>query len=198
MKPNETAKKDLKARLLAELKRDPKRAVVMGVLGLVLFVLGGRLVLKQIGPSAATAAAVKATPKTAKKPLAPGVGKAAAEAAARSAATAAQKVLLDRDLFRPNPAFFPPAKPAAPAVSTAKVVQDDPAARQAAAKKKVLAEAHSLGLQTTMVGSSPTAMINGQVLRVGDVIRGFQVVEISSRSCTLVKDEVRVTLEMLN
>ncbi len=66
----------------------------------------------------------------------------------------------------------------------------------AARKKIVLAQAQALTLQSTIVTANPTAMINDSVLRKGDWINGFQVVEITPRTCSLVKDEITVILGM--
>jgi len=186
--------------LLAELKRDPKRAVVLAVLGAVLLVIGGRLLLQQLGSPRTGAAAQGPAGRAQDDPAhgkAPGdVWAKASQGAAQPKAPAARSLPLVRDIFTPNPTFFPPHRPA-PAAATAKVV-DDPEARLAAERRAALAQASSLVLQTTVVGATGTAIINGQVLRVGDTIGGFRVVEIASRSCTLAKGAVRVTLEMTN
>ena len=103
-------------------------------------------------------------------------------------------LVVDRDMFTPDPVYFPPKqKPRPVAVATP---VDEEAARREAERKAVQAQARALTLQSTMVGSA--AIINGQVLRVGDWINGFQVVEIAVRSCTVEKSSMRVTLEMAN
>jgi hypothetical protein len=51
-------------------------------------------------------------------------------------------------------------------------------------------------LQSTFIGSTPTAVVNGRVLRVGESINGFKVVEITARACVVEQGEVKVRLEM--
>jgi len=41
-------------------------------------------------------------------------------------------------------------------------------------------------------------MINGRLLRIGEEINGFVVEEITPRSCTVSKAEVKILLEMPN
>jgi hypothetical protein len=67
-------------------------------------------------------------------------------------------------------------------------------------------EANTLILQSTMIGTAPVAVIDGppdidgkkgpRMLRVGETINGFEVTQISCRSCTMKKNDVTVLLEM--
>ncbi len=67
---------------------------------------------------------------------------------------------------------------------------------------RVRQEAESLRLRSTMVGTNPIAVIepnsgarrNAAVLRVGDMIDGFTLVEVHAHSVVMEKDGVRVTL----
>ena len=62
--------------------------------------------------------------------------------------------------------------------------------------RAVRAQADGLSLQSTMIGSSPSAVINGHVLRVGDYIEGFRVIGIHPRSCDVKKKGIEVSLGM--
>jgi len=77
---------------------------------------------------------------------------------------------------------------------------DDSIAVKEAQDRAVRAQAQALSLQSTIVGDVdvPTAIINGEVLRVGDLINGFRVVDIAARTCTVEKANLRITLEMTN
>ena len=47
-----------------------------------------------------------------------------------------------------------------------------------------------------MIGGTPSAVINGRVMRVGDYIEGFKVIAIHPRSCDVKKRGVEVSLDM--
>jgi len=93
----------------------------------------------------------------------------------------------------PNPDFFPPEEP--PPAPKAKATPGADARKQAEAKA-VAAQARALTLQSTVVSATPTAIINGRVLRAGEWINGFQVTHITSHTCTLEKKGISVVLEM--
>jgi hypothetical protein len=67
---------------------------------------------------------------------------------------------------------------------------------EAARAKAVRAQAAALELQSTMVGPSASALINGQVLQKSAWINGFRVKSIGSDSCVVTKDGVDVVLRM--
>lgn len=58
------------------------------------------------------------------------------------------------------------------------------------------AAARGLTLQTTMLGDVPRAMINGQLLKVGESVQGFVLIQIQQRHVILQRDDVQVRLEM--
>jgi hypothetical protein len=197
-------KPNLKDRLLAEFRRDPKKASIMGVLALVLLIIGVREVARRVGsPSTGSAATVRASGGGATGLRRPANAvQAAALPKGRDRQTdssaANHKSPVDRDIFTPNVAYFPVEEKAKPStvVSSAQVI--DPTAKAEAAKLQVQAQAKALSLQSTVVGAVPTAIVNGRVMRVGDWISDFQVVQINSRSCQLEKSGIRVVLEMAN
>jgi hypothetical protein len=99
---------------------------------------------------------------------------------------------IKRDIFAANPKYFPPVVKPDVASHAAPSGMDDINAERAAIQAKAL----ELALQSTVVSANPTAIIEGQVLHVGDWVNGFRVVEIGSRQCTLEKSGVKVTIEM--
>jgi hypothetical protein len=56
--------------------------------------------------------------------------------------------------------------------------------------------AESLKLESTMMGSQPTAMVNGQMVREGDVIAGFRVLNIESRELIVEREGIRLAIVM--
>jgi hypothetical protein len=189
--------------LKAAVRREPKKTIALGVLITVLIVISGWELMRRSGPARATAAVVRPTADladgTASPAGAPGTGTPQRDAGntAADAAGSGGKLAVDRDLFTPDPTYFAPRRKSKPAA--VKRVDDSIAIREAQ-EQAVRAQARALTLQSTIVGgvNVPTAIINGEVLRVGDAINGFRVVEIASRSCTVEKTNLRITLEMTN
>ncbi len=202
---NDTKAKNngFKDRVLAEMRRDPKKASILGVLTLVLLIIGGREVAKLVGlPKTGLAATAQITDQlggtSLRKPVTtPGTAGSLPDGLGEQDALAEDMPALpvDRDIFTPKEAYFPiekADKPTRPVVAT--VV--DPNARKEAVRREVQAHAQSLSLQSTVVGSVSTAIVNGRVLHVDDWINDFQVVKITSRYCQLEKSGIRVMLEM--
>lgn len=112
-----------------------------------------------------------------------------------------------RDLFAFNAAFFPQIERPSPNVTN----ESDPEAgllaklaaqradeflQKQAQAMAIRAEAKALNLQSTLVGQSARALINGQLFSVGEFVNGFEIVEIGSRTVKLRKQEIEVVLEM--
>jgi hypothetical protein len=105
---------------------------------------------------------------------------------------------IKRDLFEPNVVYFPIVQTAAvdPAAKQGPTTTQPAEAARVAHEKFIRDQAKDLKLQTTILSASPTAIIDGRVLRVEDWIRGFQVVEITSQHCVVMKEDVKVTLRL--
>lgn len=56
--------------------------------------------------------------------------------------------------------------------------------------------ARSLRLQSVIQGASPAMVINGEVLRVGDSIEGFEIVSFNERSAKLTREGLTFLLKM--
>jgi len=194
-----------KDRLLTEMRRDPKKASILGVLALVLLIIGGREVAKRVG-----------LPKTGSAATAQIKGQSGGPSLQESGVTTETagnvqdgvsglhtpnedmpELPVDRDIFTPKETYFPIERAKKP-VQTVSATVVDPNARKEAVKREIQAQAQSLSLQSTVVGSVSTAIVNGRVLHVGDWINDFQVVKITSRYCQLEKSGIRVMLEMAN
>jgi biotin carboxyl carrier protein len=84
--------------------------------------------------------------------------------------------------------------------------QDDPTAiptsdadqahQQQVLQENLQNQATKLKLQTTMMGTTPRAVINGQLVKEGDVVEGFTVMKIQPRQITVQQDSVTLEIQM--
>ena len=63
-------------------------------------------------------------------------------------------------------------------------------------KQELVEMARSLRLQSVIQGESPAIVINGEVLRVGDSIEGFEIVSFNERSAILTREGLKFKLMM--
>ncbi len=63
-------------------------------------------------------------------------------------------------------------------------------------KRELVELARSLRLQSVIQGNSPAIVINGEVLRVGDSIEGFELVSFNERSARLTREGLTFLLKM--
>ncbi len=194
------------------MKDDPKRALVLCTLGAVLVVVSARAVFLTSGPKRAAANATKDPgAQTSSEALRAGALVAAA-LAERSRGDIvrlppAPKEL--RDVFQIDQAVFPPPAPTpvpgAVAEKSAPGIAESPeqaALRlRAETEQRVRAESRELRLRGTLLGSSPTAVLEtvserkSFVLRPGQEIAGFTLVEIGSSTVIVEKEGLRVEIE---
>ena len=172
---------------IKSLKADKRKLTVMLVLLGVAVVLWFRMTMTQT-PQAATAST---TPITT---AAEAVVAAEAAALARPVIDVELTERLDRDLFALNPALFTPIND-----GDSEEVEEKSGAKPSDEMSRPLAirtEAAELKLATTMLGSRPRALINGQVLSVGDTVDGFKLLRILHRKVVVEKNGIRVLIEM--
>jgi len=178
-------------KLLTELKRDKKRTAIMAGLLCVALVLVGRLVLKRPAPAPAAAApaAPDRAPMSSENTL-PALADITPDGDRDRYINQIDRTVT-RDIFVPTEGYFPvgDGNDQGPRWRT---VSDGLNTEQEAVWK----EGKQMTLQSTMLSASPKAIVEGQLVEVGDYIHGFQVLEIHSRSIVLEKEGVRVNLEM--
>lgn len=63
-------------------------------------------------------------------------------------------------------------------------------------RQELVELARSLRLQSVIQGASPAMVINGEVLRVGDSIEGFEIVSFNERSARLTREGLTFLLKM--
>ena len=173
-----------------QLTKDKRKLGLVVLLLVVGLLLWGRLILTKDVPRTALAdpADVGAEAETAAEttPVA---------AVVRPVVHLALADRVERDLFQLNPQLFPPIED-----QTDGAVDglDEEANTSADSRiQRVRTEAAEvLSLQSTLQGAEPLALINGELMKVGDQVQGFTVTKIGSRRVTLRKDEVNVHLEM--
>ena len=193
-------------RLRVELAADKKKAAILGTLALVALVMGGRLLLKSSGPSDAGSAVGVPSPGSSSPSGTPSRPVGSALSMSVPGAPGEEDKRLTtwrsnrsedgntlRDLFVTDLKSYVRIEPEpikeAPTTKPDKAIID-----MMEVARAVRAQAEGLVLQSTMIGSNSSAIINGQVLRVGDYIEGFQVVAIHPRSCDVKKKGVEVSL----
>jgi len=189
-----------KKRVLAELQRDKKKAIILGALLLVAVVLVGKLLLKS-SPEPATAG--RPAPEAPTEPPGTNTDEAPRERVNRIPGSRTDRPVIPdnladtitRDIFKPDEQSFPPVKPAK--TNVVKTKTGNPIDIEKETKgKRIQAESAQLHLENTITGSKPMAIINGTVLSRDGLIAGFRVVEIGLRSCVVEKEGVRVELTM--
>ena len=170
---------------IARLLRDKRQAGLVFGLSAVGLLLWGRLLLKQV-PQTASA---DDTPQWLQE----------VEAELKDAAPRRVTVRLPhigpvgRDPFLLDPAWYP------------KTLSEDSLVKQAKSEEEVTDEsrqmavvkaAGELKLQSLTQGEVPAAFINGRLIRIGASIDGFTLLSCDERSAVLVKDGVRVRLNI--
>ena len=193
-------------RLKAEIRQDKKKTSILAILLIVAGVVGGRLVVTR-GP-AKTASATN-SPSVSKANVSD-VGKNTGAAQAFNTRAlrphvdpASMDDTINRDLFQPDIRYFPvsgkggerrtSSRPEQPSKIDA---EEQERQNRTEHLNSIRAQAEELSLTSTMLGKTPTALINGQVLREGDSIRGFVLKAIASDYCVVVMDGVDVKLRL--
>ena len=176
-------------RMLRQLTADRRKLSLMVCLLAVGMLLWGRLLLKQLPKSAV------ADPKARNTLKVSPVDKASHGKADSGPRTVSLDFStdLDRDLFALDSRFFPIDEPVEP-----KLVMEPklPADNTNALLAQVREKGRALQLQSVLMGTEPRALLNGQLLRVGDKIRGFELKEIKSRSVVLEMTGIQIEISM--
>lgn len=212
------------------LRQDPRKAAVLGGLLVVLGVVGVRqFALGGAGPASASAASNKAAPTGAGKAGGARQGSTPAQRAGAAAAGVelwlAQPIRpLERNLFALNTEAFPrvsrPGNVTNPAAGeTVRAVQDelfwDRLAKSIATRadqkrqrqirtENLQTAAGKLKVQSTIMGTSPRALIDGKMVRVGDSIvadptgaaLSFRILRVEARRIVIERDHTKLEVPM--
>jgi hypothetical protein len=206
--------------LTAAIRRDPKKAGVLGVLLAVLLVVGGRAAIgSKAIPTPAVAGTKTSKPKT---DNARGI-----RVAGRKNNTAAMRTWLstslprlDRNLFAVKLDNYPQLsgkKSKNSPIPTKELTAEEKSAAQTVDEKKekqTLTEAMQLQarqykLTSTVTGALPKALINGEMVKEGDVVAsgptespegdplaGFRVLKIEARRVIIEREGIKLEILM--
>ena len=185
-----------KRRLIAEISRDKKKAVTLGVLLLVAAFFVGKMLLES-SPTEATAAATPAAIASAESPMPPVAGNAVppANIPRVEAPKGAAKGIL-RDIFMPDPSIFPHVTSASREPKVVPRGESELEAERRRKRERIQEQGAELHLEGIITGRVPIAIINGTVLGSGGVIKGFRIAEINSQACVVEKEGVVLNLTM--
>ncbi|NLF29944.1 MAG: hypothetical protein GX591_03550 [Planctomycetes bacterium] len=194
MKTQPSSIQKLVAQVRAELLADRKKTAIMGALVLVAAFMGLRLLGGKARPARATASPAAETTE----PRATAAGHPQPNAALDEYLAHMDRQV-SRDLFAADFSAYPAGPvvekpkaddaPRTPAVDPAAIARLE---YETAARR----EAERLLLQGTMPGGNPSAIINGQVVGVGQMFEGFEIRSIGQGSCVVARGAVEVTLRM--
>ncbi|MCC7191404.1 MAG: hypothetical protein IT444_01370 [Phycisphaeraceae bacterium] len=176
-------------KLVNQLTADKKKLSIMLALVMVGMLLWGRLLLKQVPRTAVANPSESLSAQTDK------VIEEAREIA-RKTINIDLPSALSRDVFTLNPAGYARIEKVEATVTQVGKSDPKPADESEQVSVTVLRAAKGLVLQTTMLGENPRAMINGQVLKPGEKIRGFELKQVNSRDVILEMEGIEVRLEM--
>jgi hypothetical protein len=180
------------------LARDPKRTSVMAGLAVIMLILWGRMLMG--GPAAATASFIRRSVSalTDGPPAQPRL-----QASSPVLDWLAKpKAPVSRNLFAIHLDYYARAgdhdKAGDAAVESMNATGDEADQKR---ERQILLEnlqsqASKMKLQTTMMGNPPQAMVNGELVKEGDIIGGFVVVQIQPRRVVIQQDGVVLEIVM--
>jgi hypothetical protein len=201
-------------KLVTQARADPKKASILGVLTVVMIFSwyrmssGGGGDSSGIGPAHASAASISAIRAGG------GVLPDNLRAPSSSASATVQALLewqrrpiapLSRNLFVINYDFFPQdgSAPVAPAhvqqgdgfwdhIAKSMTARADQKREREVLVENLRGQALQLKLQSTVLGASPKALVNGQLVRVGDVVASFRVTKIEARRIVVEREGIKL------
>lgn len=196
--------------LVVLLKDDPRRAGILSVMLVVLSVMVVRAMWFR-GPVRASGAVKPASAETSSQAVAKGAGlKAAVEKRRRGPIVSLKAPPIELpDIFALNEKVFPATAKPQPgqrvAPKSAPIIAEDPVQTahrlRAELEARVMKEASALKLRGTLLGASPTAVMESPlekrpiVLTPGQEIAGFTLVDITPTGVVLEKEGIRVDVQ---
>jgi hypothetical protein len=200
----------------AHFAADRRKTAVLAVMTVVMLIVWGRLFFKSdaslaaasqaaIVPELITTSSDAATSDRVSESAVEPVHEPALPASAAVDVSDAPRDLA-RELFAADWKSFRPALPTQPADGRSvepqglwgrfRAAARAESARQQRRAERIRRDAAGLVLQSTVIGRDPTAMVSGRLVRLGDRLDAFEVVEIGPGRVVVRKDGVRVVLVM--
>ena len=169
-------------RVAFEISRDKKKTFSLFVILLVASVMLVRLIARNPGSASATTIAQVTEHLTEDTPETTLVLTVLSRLPAQRKAITTEK-RISRDVFLFEKAYYPPAETDKSGSADSKTPTNSRTKVQIVTQQ---ARA-SLTLQSTFISGTPTVVINGSVLQVGDWIEGFRIAAITSKTCEVEK-----------
>lgn len=183
-------------RVIAAVKADPKKSVVLAVLVVVLGIFWVRAISSVAGPSKASAASLAPAASTAATP-APVVVIPRAYQLLRDWAKGPIEPM-SRNLFYINYDAFPSDGSGKGKQKMAE--KSDPSSSDYQNRRQKVAAfikaAEDLRLQSILMGQEPKALLEGRLVREGDVVANFRVLKIESRSVIIEREDIRLEIKL--
>jgi hypothetical protein len=198
------------AKLQAAARKDPKKAGVLGVLVLVMAGLWVKVLVRP-APAPAAAAHTAAGPKTssAAQPATLTDNNVRFAPAPRTSWTTVKLAPADRNLFLIDyDRFEKSGKSTAQGApvqqsgdSSPDPAKSGPSPADLKKERQILvdnlqAQAAQLKLQTTLMGASPKALVNGNLVGEGDTVASFRIVRITARGMVIEREGIKLEVQM--
>lgn len=203
------AQRNMMNTVIKAVRNDPQKAGVLTILLVVLGVLQIRLQMSgQEGPARATASVSGGTTDNPSRSGAslPGAKNAPDAQAALREWMDAPAMPLKRNLFAIDLERFPRDRSVTSASTKSSGFWDELAKSmtfQADVRKErqILIEnlhqqASQLRLQSTMMGATPKAVINGELVEEGEVVAAFRVLKIEARRIIVEREGIKLEIQM--
>ncbi len=193
-------------RVAAMIRADPRKTLFLGVLLIILGVAWARVLSNGADAPKIASAAMVAKPAASAMDM---TAKHNAAAEALRSWLASPIAPLERDLFAIKLDYYP--QDGSRIAKTLRAPSGDgfwdQLAKSMAAKadqikeRRILIEnlrlqAAQLKLQTTLMGRQPRAMVNGELVKEGDVVASFRVLEIEPRRIIVEREGIKLEILM--
>jgi hypothetical protein len=193
--------------LLRQAKADPKKATILAVLVVVMIFMWFRLFGgSSAGPAAAAANVIGARSSFGPTGDLPRSGNRAGSTQSFQEWSQAAVAPLSRNLFAINYDFFPQdgTKPQTlrafhgngfwDQIAKSMTVRADQKREREVLLENLRLQAAQLKVQSTVMGASPRALINGELVGVGDVVASFRVSKIEPRRIVVEREGIKLEL----
>jgi hypothetical protein len=191
-------------KLSQNIRRSPQKAAMLAGLAVILAVMWARMMMGGGGPGGAAAAIPPSPIMTAPNDL-PAMGRA--DRTTLLLQWARQPIVpMRRNLFAiPFAYYVNEQTPVTSATGTdgfwsllakSLSIQADQQTQRQALVQAMVTSAGSLRLESIMLGATPTAMINGKMVREGNTVDGFRIRKIEARRIIVDNEGVELAITM--
>ena len=203
--------------ILSAMRRDPKKASCLAVLLIVMAILWAKLALAGAEPAQAAASAVAAPSNSITSPFNVNPAKARQRLSAGASVAASMQSWLEkpvplvasRNLFSAQLQYFPmdgsrPTQGSRTGADEsfwerlAKSISSE--ADQQEKKQNLIQnlrqEAGQRQLQTTVMGPTPKALVNGTLVSEGETVEAFRVLKIEPRRIYVEREGIKLEIQM--